>query len=170
MQGYNNGYGNYGVQNVIQRPTPGNGNTVWDNNWGGYNQMPQQSSDGKIYVNGKAGAEAYPIPRGMNQVILWDTDSRRFFIKGYDNNGMPRVLEDNDYTTHVDPEPNPQQNVDLSQYATKEDIRGMISNAFSSIQMPNMNSYMTKAEFEKILTELSVGNGGRIVRFNESNG
>lgn len=142
---YNN-YNAYPNQGVV------NPRVVPNASWGGYNQAPQQSSDGRVYVNGRAGADAYPLPMGVNTMILWDTDARRFYIKGYDNNGMPRVLEDNDYGPHSEPEPAPQQNVDLSHYATKEDIQKM------------------RNDFDIILSQLAVGSGGRVVRINEPNG
>lgn len=144
-----NAYGNSGVVNPRVVPTPGvNVNA----GWGGYNQAPQQSSDGKVYVSGRAGADAYPLPMGVNYMILWDTESHRFYEKGYDNNGIPRVLGDYDYGPHSEPEHASQQNVDLSVFATKDDIQKM------------------RNDFDRILSELAVGNGGRIVRMNESNG
>lgn len=146
-----NAYAGQGVVNPRVVPVQSPGVNV-NASWGGYSQAPQQSSDGRVYVNGRAGADAYPLPMGVNFMILWDTDARRFYIKGYDNNGMPRVLEDNDYGPHSEPEPAPQQNVDLSSYATKEDIKRM------------------RDDFDSILSQLAVGNGGRIVRMNESNG
>lgn len=146
-----NAYAGQGVVNPRVVPSPAPAVNV-NAGWGSYNQAPQQSSDGRVYVNGRAGADAYPLPMGVNFMILWDTDARRFYIKGYDNNGMPRVLEDNDYGPHTEPEPVPQQNVDMSSYATKEDIQKM------------------RNDFDSILSQLAVGNGGRIVRMNESNG
>ena len=146
-----NAYANQGVVNPRVVPVQSPGVNV-NAGWGGYSQAPQQSSDGRVYVNGRAGADAYPLPMGVNVMILWDTDARRFYIKGYDNNGMPRVLEDNDYSPHSEPEPEMQQNLDMSSYATKEDIQKM------------------RNDFDSILSQLAVGNGGRIVRMNESNG
>ena len=144
-----NAYGNSGVVNPRVIPTSGvNVNAGWN----GYNQAPQQSSDGKVYVSGRAGADAYPLPMGVNYMILWDTESHRFYEKGYDNNGIPRVLGDYDYGPHSEPETASQQNVDLSAFATKDDIQKM------------------RNDFDRILSELAVGNGGRIVRMNESNG
>lgn len=128
----------------------------------------QQNPDGRVYVNGRAGADAHPIPMGMNFIVLWDTDAPRFYIKGYDNNGMPRVLEDNDYSAHVDPKVPEQAPVDLSGYATKDDIQTMIMDAFKSVKFPDTSSFVTRYDFDKALSELSVGNGGRIVRANES--
>lgn len=65
-------------------------------NWGypanSYNQVPMQQ-DGRRYVTGRAGADAYQMQPGESEVILWDDDARRFYIKGYDEKGRPRVLE-----------------------------------------------------------------------------
>lgn len=144
-----NAFGSQGIVNPRVVPSPGvNVNAGWN----GYSQAPQQSSDGKVYVSGRAGADAYPLPMGVNYMILWDTESNRFYEKGYDNNGIPRVLADNDYGPHTEPEPVHQSNVDMSGYATKDDIQKM------------------RNDFDRILSELAVGNGGRIVRMNESNG
>ena len=163
MQNYNN-YNPYGVPGAMPRTNP------WQNNWTGYAQVPQQSSDGRVYVNGRAGADAYPIPQNMNVITLWDTESKRFFVKGYDNNGMPRVLEDNDYGPHTEPEKAQQVPVDTSSFATKDDIKAAIAEAFSNVHIPSMAGYVTKQEFDKGLSELMLGNGGRIVRSNDANG
>lgn len=164
MPVYNN-YNPYGVQRQVAVP-----NNNWGNNFNGYSQIPQQSSDGRVYVNGRAGADAYPLPMGVNLMVLWDTESHRFFVKGYDDNGMPRVLEDNDYTPHIDPEPVKQEKLDMSCYATKDDIKAMISEAFSNATIPSMVGYVTRKEMDDAFSELTLGNGGRIVRVNESNG
>lgn len=182
MAGYNN-YGNYG--NYANYPTQGqyagigNMNTIpqQTNNFGyqnayQQNQMPVQDTRFQFvdYVSGRAGADAYQLPTGVTRALLFDNDTNRFYVKTYDNNGRPRVVEDNDFQTHVDPEPKVQQpNVDLSRYATKDDIREMIDNALSNISLPNMSSYVTQSYLDKQLSNLSVGNGGRIVRNNEHN-
>ena len=59
-------------------------------------QIQPRSSDGRVYVNGRAGADAYPLPMGVNFIVLWDTESHRFFVKGYDNNGIPRVRQNDE--------------------------------------------------------------------------
>lgn len=181
MQGYNNNFGgNFGNTNGLRNNSVigginGINNTGWNtigysgggyqNN--GYNTMPQQT-DNRVYVNGRAGAEAYPLPQGVNLQVLWDTDAKRFYIKGYDNNGMPRILEDNDYKSHVEPE-NQSKKVDMSRYATKDDIKNMIADAFKKYKAPNMNGYVTVDEFNRGLSELCVGSGGKVVRAGETN-
>ena len=175
MAGYNN-YGNYG--NYANYPAQGqyvgigNMNTIpqQTNNFGyqntyQQNQMPVQDNRFQFvdYVSGRAGADAYQLPTGVTRALLFDNDTNRFYVKTYDNNGRPRVVEDNDFQTHVDPEPQMQQpNIDMSRYATKDDIREMIDSALN-------NTYVTQSSLDKQLSNLSVGNGGRIVRNNEHN-
>ncbi len=160
--GMNNGYNGYSVA-----PSNSYGNS------GGWNN-PQPSQQPAIeyqeFVHGRAGAEAYQLKPGVNRQVLWDDETDRFYIKGYDNNGRPRVLADNDFIPHVEPEPQVPQ-IDLSNYATKDDLKQMLSEAFKNIQLPkpNMTGYVTQHDLDVALSGLSVGNGGRIVRFDESN-
>ena len=164
----NNGYNNYGSMNANQM---NNGNGV-------YGLTPQQIvqyfQQGRLewsdFVHGRAGAEAYQLPPGVNVAKLWDDENNRFYVKGYDNNGRPRVLEDSDFQAHIEPEPQSYPQIDLSNYATKDDIKSMISDAFCGLDIrPNMAGYVTQDELNKILGSLAVGNGGRIVRYDESN-
>lgn len=133
-------------------------------------QTPQQVPDERVFVTGRAGADAYPLPRGVNRMVLWDNDYDRFYIKGYDNNGRPRVLGDFDFQQHVEPEAATPQ-IDLSAYATKADIAQMIEDSMKKVSQnqPNMGKFVTMKYLDQALSELSVGNGGRIVRNNESN-
>ena len=92
---YNN-YNAYGGQNVVnpRANTPAQV-AAWNTGWNGYNQIPQQSSDGRVYVNGRAGADAYPIPsyaRGqmrnpMNGRYMSDGRSGTYPMY-YNTNGM----------------------------------------------------------------------------------
>lgn len=168
----------YGYQPGNQwqyQPTTG-GNYAWG---GGYQNLqsqpqPQQNNDHYVYtdyVSGRAGADAYQMPPNVNKVWLFDNDTNRFYVKTYDNNGRPRVMEDNDFSPHVDPEPtiNNTPQIDLSPYATKADLEQMFNNVVKNIQIPNLTNYVTQNDLDRELSGLSVGNGGRIVRANESN-
>lgn len=179
MQGYNNLSPNYGQQygnTGMQRTNYPNyapapmGYNYGNQGYGNAPQYPQQQPmDERIYVTGRAGADAHQLPPGVNMQILWDNDEDRFYIKGYDNNGRPRVLADNDFQPHVEPEPASQPSIDLSAYATKDDIAKMISQAFNNIPLPNMDGYVTQKDLNIALSNLAVGSGGRIVRSDESN-
>ena len=171
MPAFNN-YNAYGVYPGYIAPV---------NNWGNTQtyqpqqiQQVQQPSDYREFVHGRAGAEAYQLKNGATMQVLWDDETDRFYIKGYDNNGRPRVLADNDFQQHIDPDPVQMPTIDLTPYATKDDLQKMIDEAFDKIQQnnstkPNLSAYVTKTDLNKILNSLSVGNGGRIVRDNESN-
>lgn len=181
MQNFNN-YGNYGNnRNINTNNSPVNpaNAAMWGNNmntggyagWGyqnnGYNQAPPQQVDDRVFVTGRIGADAYQLPPGVNVQILWDDEQDRFYIKGYDEKGRPRVLADKDFFDHVEQE-TPQASVDMSMYATKDDIRAMISDALKKNKIPNLSSYVTTDELNKIISELCVGSGGRVMRANES--
>lgn len=158
MAGFN-GYGN----NYNWGGYPGYVAPV--NNWGQtVTAQPQQyvNNDYREFVHGRAGAEAYQLKPGTTMQVLWDDETDRFYVKGYDNNGRPRVLADNDFIPHVEPEVQQQTQIDTSMYATKNDIQQMINDALS-----NMNGYVTQNQLNQALSELAVGSGGRIVRSNE---
>lgn len=183
MPAYNNGFG--GMQNNIWGNgfnTGGINNNGWNTNTGfgnngmgngyqnpGYNVQQDNHYLYYDYVSGRTGADAYQMPSNVNRVLLFDNDNDRYFIKEYDNNGRPRVVADNDFTPHVDPEPTQNAPIDLTPYATKDDLRQMLSDAINQIAIPNMGEYVTRGDLNKALSGLSVGNGGRIVRANESN-
>lgn len=105
------------------------------------------------YVHGIEGANAYQMPFGVTKVILWDNDVDSFYIKIIDEMGRPRVVAWKDFVDHVEPEPKESSPVDMGKYVTKEDLAGL----------------MTKTDFEKVLSELMVGVGGKVVRSNELN-
>lgn len=110
-----------------------------------------------VYVHGIDGANAYQLPPNVTQQILWDDTVDSFYVKGYDQNGLPRVIAWNDFAKHVEPE-KPKAHaadIDMSSYATKNDIKTMLER------------FMTKDDFEKSVSRLSVGERGRIVMTDE---
>ena len=53
---------------------------------------PYQPLDtGIIWVQGESGAKAYPVTAGKS-MVLFDSESERFFIKSVDISGMPKPL------------------------------------------------------------------------------
>ena len=167
MQG-NMGYGSNGFMgNGNGTGMPNNG---WSNGWNGTGmnpqpqqnqtpvQQPQRQPDTKIIVNGRAAADAYPMPQGSTMITLWDRNGERLFVKAYDNNGYPCVIEDYDLTPHVDPEP---------AYVTKEDIREMIEDALANIQIPNTKQFVTRDYLDKALSRAVQGSKGKVNRNDE---
>ena len=168
MQG-NMGYGSNGYMG--NGNGTGNQNNMWSNGWNGTGMntqspqpqtpvqpQPQRQPETKIIVNGRAAADAYPMPQGSTMVYLWDRNGERLFVKTYDNNGYPCVVEDYDLTPHVDPEP---------AYVTKEDIREMIAEALGDIQMPNTKNFVTREYLDKAISRAISGNKGKVNRNDE---
>lgn len=56
-------------------------------------QTPQQTNNtpGIIWVQGEAGAKAYPVGAG-NSVLLMDTEDAILYIKSVDQSGIPQPL------------------------------------------------------------------------------
>lgn len=190
MPNYNNG--NYqntnSYQNNVPRYSPPN--NIWNNGYqmgnypintyqaNNYNQpqgpqmqqvpqmqQSQAQADDRVFVAGRLGADAYQLQPGVNVQVLWDDDTDRFYIKGYDEKGRPRVLGDFDFQPHVESD-SLQVGPDMSQYATKDDIKNMISEALKKNK--NNGNYVTMDFFNKTLSGLCVGNGGKVVRSDES--
>lgn len=66
-----------------------------------YAPQPQQ---GIIWVQGEAGAKAYPVAAGSN-VLLMDSEGECFYIKSTDASGMPLPLRVFEYKEIVHTEP-----------------------------------------------------------------
>lgn len=121
-------------------------------------QQPQnipQPSD-KIYVHGIEGAYAHPLPPGVMKLDLWDDTENCFYVKGYDENGIPRILQWCDYFPHKVEEKSEAASIDLSNYPTKDDMKEMLGNI-------DLSNYMTKEDFTKAINSLTIGANGRIV-------
>ena len=132
---YANGYPQYGVAgNYVIQPTPQPNPQQYVQNMN-YQQPPVH------YVHGIAGANAFQLPNGVDKVTLWDEDDNCFYVKGYDNNGIPRILAWNDYFPHKEPQVEEKQ-VDMSIYATKDDIKSMLASL-------DFSSFLTKKEFDE---------------------
>lgn len=108
---------------------------------------PQQNNSGIIWVQGEAAARSYMIANGTS-VLLMDSEEPVFYIKTTDSYGMPLPLKIFDYkerTTNSQKllpgraeliEEVPQQSysdVDLSKYATKDEIDHKIDELYKLI-------------------------------------
>lgn len=121
------------------------GNYVNNQNGGRFNSYPQQNLIFHAFVQGIEGARAFQMPYGYNTAILWDTESDLFYVKKIDQMGRPYIEKTCQYHD-VEPEPavSAAQNIDTTQFITKE-------------------------YFDQVLSQLIVGEKGRVVR-DEPNG
>lgn len=83
-----------------------------------------------IWVQGEAGAKAYPVAPG-NSVLLMDSESECFYIKSTDTSGIPMPLRAFTYTEIVQTQQEPErESIDTSQFVTRselDEIRQMIN-------------------------------------------
>lgn len=96
---------------------------------------PVQSS-GIVWVQGEAGAKAYPVAAGSS-MLLMDSENEQFYIKSTDVSGMPMPLRVFNYKEII---PNEQkqastENLDLSKYITKEELERRLE----GLKMPQTN-------------------------------
>ena len=91
-------------------------------------QSTQQAQTGGLqWVQGEAGAKAYPVNAGQS-VLLMDSENNVFYIKSTDNSGMPLPLRTFDYkerTTQNVPKAAqnaPQAAIDTSLFVTRDEL------------------------------------------------
>lgn len=87
--------------------------------------QPQTNQSNIIWVQGEAGAKAYPVQPG-GSFLLMDSEGEFFYIKTADNVGMPGPLR---------------------KFSFKEIIEGQ--------EVAESPDYVTREEFEKKIAELS---------------
>lgn len=97
---------------------------------GQYQQMQnaQQAQTGGLqWVQGEAGAKAYPVNAGQS-VLLMDSENNVFYIKSTDNSGMPLPLRTFDYkertaqSTPKTAQNAPQAAIDTSLFVTRDEL------------------------------------------------
>lgn len=98
-------------------------------------QNPTQDNNGMIWISGIEGAKGYLVAPGKS-VMLMDAEASTFYIKSADASGMPLPLRIFDYTERtqqaqnhspITEQPIPQQEIDLSEYVTREEFEKRIS-------------------------------------------
>lgn len=127
----------------------------------GYMQQPTpqqfQYPFQQIFVQGMAGAQAYPFPPGCNFLVMWEADPNLsiFYVKSIDQStGRPNPVRAYDYMEHVD-QPAVHKS-DLNKYVTTDQLQEFINSKF-----------VTQDQLKSLIGNLSVGAQGRIV-LNES--
>ena len=90
----------------------------------------QNNNTGITWVQGEAGAKAYPVAAGSS-MLLMDSETENFYIKSTDSSGMPQPLRKFKYKEILDNQPTEPptvaQAVDSSQFVTREEFERRIS-------------------------------------------
>lgn len=84
----------------------------------------QNRSTGMVWVQGEAGAKAYPVAPG-NSVLLMDSESDVFYIKSTDASGVPMPLRVFNYSEIVQTQQQEQTtepSIDTSQFVTRSEL------------------------------------------------
>ena len=84
----------------------------------------QNTANSIIWVQGEAGAKAYPVAPG-NSVLLMDSEAECFYIKSTDSSGIPmplRVFSYNEIVQTQQTQHQQNQTVDTEQYVTKSEF------------------------------------------------
>lgn len=94
-------------------------------------QSQPQTNQGFVWVQGEAGAKAYPVAAG-NSVLLMDSENPVLYMKSTDASGRPLPIETYDLvkrepvsTQPVIPKPQ-QPQVDLSEYVKMSDLEAKV--------------------------------------------
>jgi len=81
------------------------------------------------WVDGEVGAKVFSQPIGWPAeipIVLWDNSAKRIYIKSWNQMGMPNPIQELDYEikerTNPALLPNNISGIDMSRYATKDDI------------------------------------------------
>lgn len=114
---------------------PGGSGGLYAQPGANYQAPGNQPQNGLIWVQGEAAAKSYPV--APNQTIqLWDSEAQVIYLKSADASGMPsmKVL---DYTIRDMAQGTTAkalQNVDLSEYVTRQEMEKRLSEAFKAAQ------------------------------------
>lgn len=85
------------------------------------NIMQSAQSNGIIWVQGEAGAKAYPVAAG-NSLLLMDSENQVFYIKSTDTSGMPQPLRRFVYHEDVAEKATVQPTIDTSLFVTHDEL------------------------------------------------
>ena len=118
--------------------------------------QPQQQQTGITWVQGEAGAKAYPVAPNTT-VDLWDSEEQTIYLKSADMSGMPsmKIL---DYTVRdsVNPKNNhltEQPVIDTSMFVTYDDLDARLEELTSKINAlvtrPKSNEYQRRNKERK---------------------
>ena len=102
-----------------------------------FSPPPLQSDPPMIWVQGEAGAKAYPV-QNSKMVVLFDSEEKRFFIKTTDGSGIPQPLRIFEYTEVTDNKKEA-PSVDTSMFVTKDELNEAINSLKQSQNKPQTN-------------------------------
>lgn len=98
---------------------PGMWNPYHQGSYGNNTQSQTTDTSSIVWVQGEAGAKAYPVQPGCS-VVLMDSENPYFYIKMADASGMPLPLRVFEYSERKAPEPAAMITMNPDEYVTKD--------------------------------------------------
>lgn len=84
-------------------------------------QPQQQQNTSIVWVQGEAGAKAYPVGAG-NSVMLLDSEASVFYIKSTDASGMPMPLRTFDFVERTNKVVSSEPQFDPKDYVSRKEF------------------------------------------------
>lgn len=113
-----------------------------------FNPPPLQPDSPIIWVQGIAGAKAYPV-QNNKMVVLFDSEDKRFFIKSTDVNGVPQPLRVYEYIESNENNQNAPV-VDTSVFITRDEFNEAINSLKQSpVKQQNNNDNTQRKDGNK---------------------
>ncbi len=144
--GNNNGYqmnnAQYGYQNQMQQPQMSYQQPQQMNYQQAYQMAPQspQGNQSIIWVQGEAGAKAYPVAAGQS-VLLMDSEDAVLYVKSTDVTGRPLPMESYDLVKR-------ESVVNVPQISQRASSQGQNS------QMIDTNEFVKVSDLETKVNEM----------------
>lgn len=144
--GNNNGYqmnnAQYGYQNQMQQPQMSYQQAPQMNYQQAYQMAPQspQGNQSIIWVQGEAGAKAYPVAAGQS-VLLMDSEDAVLYVKSTDVTGRPLPMESYDLVKR-------ESVVNVPQISQRASSQGQNS------QMIDTNEFVKVSDLETKVSEM----------------
>ena len=111
-----------------------------------FSPPPLQTDSPIIWVQGVAGAKAYPV-QNNKMVVLFDSEEKRFFIKSTDASGIPQPLRVFEYVESTE-EKQSAPSIDTTMFITRDEFNEAI-NSLKQSQLKQQNNNAQRKDDNK---------------------
>jgi len=115
-------------------------------------QQPQNNTVSVVTVQGEAGARVYPVAAG-NTVLLIDFDTKKFWLKSTDQNGMPSRFVTFTFTEEIKPPADSGQFISRNEFdSLKQSIDAQFKQLFDFVKGGNSVDKSTSSKSAAVST------------------
>lgn len=141
---------NYGLPVNYQTPVPYQQQYPMQQTISNTPITTNQNNSSIIWVQGEAGAKAYPVAAG-NSVLLMDSESECFYIKSTDSSGIPMPLRTFTYNEIVQTQQTKNQDT-TAMYATQDDLNQLRQELKQALDELNSKTMRKESRHEQTLS------------------